>query len=81
MREADAATETTPRAGEPAFFFNFVRSAYESFLAEEDERVDETKAAVADAFGACGRALVAASLGRMYASGCTTRRIACLSPP
>ena len=56
MREAEAASETTPRAGEPAFFFNFVRSAYESFLAEEDERVDETKAAVAEAFGARKRA-------------------------
>ena len=49
--QAEGEAETEPRAGEPAFFFNFVRVAYERFLAEDDEKIDEIKESVADAFG------------------------------
>ena len=48
---AESESETEPRAGEPAFFFSFVRVAYERFLAEDDAKVDELKASVAAAFG------------------------------
>lgn len=51
VRAVEARHESEPRAGEPAFFLNFVRVAYERFLAEDDDKIDEIKASVADAFG------------------------------
>lgn len=48
---AEEEAEEEPRAGEPAFFFNFVRVAYERFLAEDDEKIEEIKASVAASFG------------------------------
>ena len=48
---ADDGAEREPRAGEPTFFFNYVRVAYERFLAEDDAKVEELRATVAAAFG------------------------------
>ena len=51
VRESESPHEVSPRAGEPSFFFAFIKSAYEAFLAEDDDRVDQLKAEVAGAFG------------------------------
>ena len=51
VRESEAPYEASPRAGEPSFYFAFIKSAYESFLSEDDDRVDEIKDSVAAAFG------------------------------